>query len=96
MFPTASRAVNTRNIFTKEYLGLSFHQEKENESRAKAGKNVIKIKNNFMKSYKQTGIKGLKRYDILNYMDLAEGGKDMSNLSRVVEDSLALIRVLLA
>jgi len=89
LFPAASRAVNTRNIFTKEYLGMSFLQEKQNESHAKAGKNAVKIKNNFMKSYKQTGIKGLKRYDILNYMALVEGEKDMANLSRVVEDSLA-------
>ena len=64
MFPTASRAVNTRNIFTKEYLGLAFRQRKQNEAHAKAGKNVTKIKDNFLKSYKQRGIKGLKRNDI--------------------------------
>ena len=88
LFPTASRAVNTRNIFTKEYLGMLFLQEKQNECRDKAGKNIIKIKTNFMKSYKQTGIKGLKRNDILNYMALVEGEKDMANLCRVVEDNL--------
>jgi len=89
VFPTASRAVNTRNIFTREYLGLSFLQEKQNESHVKAGKNSVKIKHNFMKSYKQRGIKGLKRNDILNYMALVEGEKDMTNLSRVAEDFLA-------
>jgi len=89
LFPTASRAVNTRNIFTKEYLGLSFLQEKQYESHAKAGKNTVKIKDNFLKSYKQRGLKGLRRYDILNYMALVQGEKDMANLSRVVEDSLA-------
>ena len=96
MFPTASRAVNTRNIFTKDYLGMSFLQGKQNECRDRAGKNAVKIKDNYMKSYKQRGIKGLKRYDILNFMALVEGEKDMANLSRVVEDSLALIRVLLS
>jgi hypothetical protein len=89
MFPTASRAVNTRNIFTKEYLGLAFRQRKQNEAHAKAGKNVTKIKDNFLNSYKQRGIKGLKRNDIKNYMDLVDGEKDMANLSRVVEDFLA-------
>ena len=89
LFPTASRALNTRNIFTKDYLGLSFTQEKQNESRAKAGKNAVKIKDNFLKSYKQRGIKGFKRYDILNFMHLVDGEKDMANLCRVVEDSLA-------
>ena len=68
---------------------MSFLQEKQNESHAKAGKNAVKIKNNFMKSYKQTGIKGIKRNDILNFMSLVEGEKDMANLCRVVEDSLA-------
>ena len=89
LFPTASRAVNTRNIFTREYLGLSFIQEKQNESRAKAGKNAVKIKDNFLKSYKQRGIKGFKRYDILNFMHLVDGEKDMAKLSRVVQDFLA-------
>jgi len=89
LFPTASRAVNTRNIFTKEYLGLSFRQKQQEESHAKAGKNAVKIKDNFLKSYKQRGIKDLKRYDILRYMDLVDSEKEMSNLSRVVEDSLA-------
>ena len=71
LFPTASRAVNTRNIFTKEYLGMSFLQEKQNESHAKAGKNAVKIKAHFLKSYKQKGIKGLRRNDIMNFMDLS-------------------------
>jgi tetratricopeptide (TPR) repeat protein len=86
LFPTVSRAVNTRNIFTKEYLGLSFRQKRQKESHAKAGQNSVKIKDNFLKSYEQKGIKGLRRNDILNFMDLSEGEKDMANLSRVVED----------
>ena len=89
LFPRVSRAVNTRNIFTKEYLGLSFLEGKEKEAHAKAGKNVIKIKENFLNSYKQKGIKGLKRYDILNFMHLVDGEKDMTNLCRVAEDFLA-------
>ena len=89
LFPTASRAVNTRNIFTKEYLDLTFFQEKQNESRAKAGKDAVKIKNNFLRSYKQKGIKDLRINDIKNFMGLVEGEKDMTNLYRVVEDSLA-------
>ena len=89
LFPTASRAVNTRNIFTKEYLGLSFLQEKQKEDQAKAGKNVTNIKDNFLKSYKQRGIKGLRRNDILNFINLVDGEKDMAKLSRVVEDFLA-------
>ena len=90
LFPTAPRAVNTRNIFTREYLGLSFIQEKQNESRAQAGKKVIRIKDNFLKSYKKRGgIKDLRRNDIKNFMNLAEGEKDMANLCRVAEDFLA-------
>ena len=89
LFPTAPRAVNTRNIFTKEYLGLSFLQEKQNESRAKAGKNASKIKENFLRSYKKRGIKDLRRNDIRNFMNLAEGEKDIANLCRVAEDFLA-------
>ena len=80
LFPTASRAVNTRNIFTKEYLGLSFIQEKQNESHVKAGRNATKIKANFLKSYTQLGIKGLERYEILNYMALVDSEEDMANL----------------
>ena len=89
LLPTVSRAVNTRNIFTKEYLGLAFTEGKEKEAHAKAGRNVTKIKDNLMKSYKQRGIKDLKRYDIMNYMHLVEGEKDMANLSIVVKDFLA-------
>ena len=89
LFPTASRAVNTRNIFTKEYLDLTFFQEKQNESRAKAGKDAVKIKDNFLRSYKQKGIKDLRINDIKNFMGLVEGEKDMTNLYRVVKDSLA-------
>ena len=89
LFPSASRAVKTRNIFTKEYLGLSFLQEKQKEDQAKAGKNVANIKDNFLKSYKKRGIKGLRRNDILNFINLADGEKDMAKLSRVVEDFLA-------
>ena len=89
---SASRAVTittTRNIYTKEYLGLSFRQKKKEEAHGKAGKNVMKIKDNFLKSYNQRGIKDLRRIDILNFMDLVDGEKDMNNLSRVVEDFLA-------
>ena len=85
LFPTASRAVIIRNIFTKEYLGLAFLQGKQKETRAKEGKNAVKIKNNFLKSYKQTG----NRYDIWKFMSFVEGEKDMDNLSRVVKDFLA-------
>ena len=90
LFPTASRAVNTRNIFTKEYLGLSFIEGKEKEAHAKAGRNITKIKDNFLKSYKERGIKDLNiTYIKKNFMHLVEGEKDMANLSRVVEDFLA-------
>ena len=95
LFPTASRAVNTRNIFTKEYLGLSFLQAKAEEAHAKAGRNewpfrnATETKNKFLKSYKEKGIIGLRRNDIRNFMYLVKGEKDMANLSRVVEDSLA-------
>ena len=89
LFPTASRAVIFRTIYTKEYLGLSFIQGKEKEARAKAGKNAIKIKDNFQKSYNQRGIKDLRRNDIKNFMHLVDGEKDMVNLSRVVKDFLA-------
>jgi hypothetical protein len=89
LFPTASRAAGIRSIFTKEYLGLAFLQGKEKEAHAKAGTNAVKIKDKFLKVYKQRGIKDLKRYHILNYMNLVEGEKDMANLSKVVEDFLA-------
>ena len=91
-FTSASRAVTittTRNIYTKEYLGLSHLQGKQNESRVKAGKNAVKIKDSFLKSYNQRGIKDLRRIDILKFMDLVDGEKDMNNLTRVVEDFLA-------
>merc|ERR1712110_245766 len=68
-FTSASRAVNittTRNIYTKEYLGLSFRQKKREEAHGKAGKNVMKIKKSFMTSYERRGIKNLKKNDILN------------------------------
>ena len=50
MLATASRAVSisTRNIFTKEYLGLSFLTKKQNESRVNADKNNVKIKKKIM------------------------------------------------
>ena len=89
LFPTASRAVIFRTIFTKEYLGLSFLQGKEKEVQAKEGKNAIKTKDNFLKAYHQRGIKDLRRNDILKYMNLVDGEKDMVNLSRVVKDFLA-------
>ena len=89
LFPTASRAVSIRQIFTKDYLGLAFLQEKQNESLAKAGKNAVKIKDNFLNSYKQRGIKDVRRNDIQNFMALADGKKDMANLSIVVEDFFA-------
>ena len=91
-FASASRAVTittTRNIYTKEYLGLSHRQKNQEETRAKAGKNTVRIKDNFLKSYKSRGIKGLRRFDILKFMDLVDGEKDMNNLSRVVKDFLA-------
>jgi len=95
LFPNASRAVNTRNIFTKDYLGLSFLQAKAEEAHAKAGRNewpfmnATETKNKFLKSYKEKGIIGLRRNDIRNFMHLVKDEKDMANLSRVVEDSLA-------
>ena len=89
LFPTTSSAVIFRTIFTKEYLGLAFCQRKQKETRAKEGKNAIKIKDNFLKAYNQRGIKDLRRNDILKFMDLVDGEKDMVNLSRVVEDFLA-------
>ena len=70
LFPTASRAVNTRNIFTKDYLGLSFTEEKEKEAHAKALQPVTQIKDNFLKSYKTKGIKDLRINDIKNFMHL--------------------------
>jgi len=91
LLATASRAVSitTRNIFTKEYLGLAFLTEKRNESRNNAGKNIVKIKEKIMDSYKWEGIEGIRRQEILKFMDLAEDEKDMANLSRVVKDYLA-------
>ena len=76
-------------MLPKEFLGLTFVKRKEKEAHAKAGKNVIKIKDCIMKTYNQDGIKGLRRNDILNFMNLVEGEKDMTDLYRVVEDSLA-------
>ena len=91
-FTSASRALSittARHIYTKEYLGLAFRTKKQNESRVEAGKNISKIKNNFMTSYKQKGIKNVRRNEIKNFIDLADCEKDMTNLSRVVEDFLA-------
>jgi len=88
-FTSASRAVNittTRNIYTKDYLGLSFRQKKREEAH---GKNVMKIKESFMTSYERRGIKNLRRNEIKDFMDLVDNNKDMNNLSRVVEDFLA-------
>ena len=48
LLPNASRAVIFRTIYTKEYLGLAFRQKKQEEAHDKAGKNVMKIKENFM------------------------------------------------
>ena len=53
--------IATRNIFTKEYLGLTILKSIEKEAHAKAGKNVIKIKERMMKTYNQDGIKGLTK-----------------------------------
>ena len=58
LFPTASRAVNTRNIFTREYLGLSFLEGKEKEAHAKAFFPIPEIKEKFLKTYKERGIQG--------------------------------------
>ena len=88
-FPTASRAVNTRNIFTKDYLGVSFLEGMEKEAHRKAIFPIPEIKDRFLKSYKERGIVGLRRNDIRNFMYLVKSEKDMINLSRVVEDSLA-------
>ena len=51
LFSKASRDViiATRNIFTKEYLGLTILKGIEKEAHAKAGKNVIIIKESMMK-----------------------------------------------
>ena len=89
LLPNASRAVIFRTIYTKEYLGLSFRQKKQEEARDKAGKNVMKIKESFMTSYERRTIKGLRRNDILNFMDLVDSEKDMTNLSIVLKDFLA-------
>ena len=91
LFPTASRAVNidTRNIFTKKYLGLEFLERNEKGAHAKAGKNVIKIKEHMMKTYNKEGIKVLKKNEILFFMHLVDSEKDMDNLCRVLEDYLA-------
>ena len=91
LLATASRAVSisTRNIFTKEYLGLSFLTKKQNESRVNAGKNIVKIKEKIMASYEWEGIEGIRRQEILNFMSLVEDDKDMANLTRVVKDYLA-------
>jgi len=83
LFPTASRAVNTRNIFTKKYLGLAFTEGKEKEAHAKAGRNITKIKDNFLESYKTKGIKHLRINDIKNFVHFVKSEKDMDNLSRV-------------
>ena len=91
-FTSASRAVSiiiTRNIFTKEYLGLEFLTKKQNESCIEAGQNILKMKYNFMTSYKRKGIKNLRKYEILNYMGLVDCEKDMANLSIIMEDFLA-------
>ena len=58
LFATASRAVNTRNIFTREYLGLSFLEGKEKEAHAKAFFPIPEIKEKFLKAYKERGIQG--------------------------------------
>ena len=90
LFPTTSRALSiaTRNIFTKEYLGLTFVERKEKEAHSKAGKNVVKIKECLMKTYNQDGIKGLKKNEILFFMHLVDSEKDMANLCRMVEGYL--------
>ena len=58
LFSKVSRAmsITIRNIFTKEYLGLTFVERKEKEAYAKAGKNVIKIKERIMKTYIQSKV----------------------------------------
>ena len=92
-FTSPSRAVcitTTRNIYTKEYLGLGFRQKKQEEGHDKAGKNVMKIKDSFMTSYKRKGIKNLRRNEIKDFMNLVATDKDMANLCIVVKDFLAL------
>ena len=90
LFPTTSRALSiaTRNIFTKEYLGLTFVERKEKEAHSKAGKNVVKIKERLLKTYNQDGIKGLKKNELLFFMHLVDSEKDMANLCRMVEGYL--------
>ena len=76
------------NIFTKEYLGLTFVERKVKEAHSKAGKNVVKIKECLMKTYNQDGIKGLKKNELLFFMHLVDSEKDMANLCRMVEGYL--------
>ena len=79
-------SITTRKIQTKEYLGLTFLQGKEKEAHAKVGRNAIKTKENFMKYRKRRGMKDLRRNEIMNFMHLVDGEKDMANLSIVMED----------
>ena len=72
-------------MYTKAYLDLKFLEGKEKEARRKAGKNVTESK----EFYKKRGIEGLRSYDILNFMNLAESEEDMANLTRMVKDFLA-------
>ena len=71
-------------MYTKTYLDLKYLEDKEKEARRKAGKNVTESK----EFYKKRGLESLKRYDILNFMHLAESEEDMANLTRMVEDFL--------
>ena len=88
LFSKASRDViiATRNIFTKEYLGLIILKGIEKEAHAKAGKNVTKIKERMMKTYSQDGIKGLTKNEIFNFIHLVDGEKDMADLCRILEE----------
>ena len=91
LFSKASRDVSiaTRNIFTKEYLGLTILKSIEKEAHAKAGKNVTKIKERMMKTYNEDGIKGLRNNEILFFMHLVDSEKDMANLCRILEEYFA-------
>ena len=91
LFSKASRDViiATRNIFTKEYLGLIILKGIEKEAHAKAGKNVTKIKERMMKTYSQDGIKGLTKNEIFNFIHLVDGEKDMADLCRILEEYFA-------
>ena len=70
-------------------MGLTILKGIEKEAHAKAGKNVIKIKEHMMKTYNEDGIKGLRNNEILLFMLLVDSEKDMANLCRILEEYFA-------